>query len=270
MNMSTANTAKGTALVTGASSGLGSVYADRLAKRGFNLTLVARREDRLLALADKLRSQYGISVRTLAADLGTPAGLKTAGDEILQDASLAMVVNNAGTATLSAIGDVSLENHDAMINVNTTALSRLSLAALAVFKQRDAGTIVNIGSVLSFNTLPISGVYSGTKGYVMNFTRGLQQEVQGTNVVVQLVLPATTATEIWEVGGIPLSALNQASVMTIENCVDAALSGLDRGELVTLPSVEDAQLWADFDAARTKLFAATQTGKPASRYQVAG
>ena len=82
-------------------------------------------------------------------------------------------------------------------------------------------------------------------------------------------MPATTTTEIWEVGGIPLSALNQASVMTIENCVDAALAGLDRGELVSLPSVEDAQLWADFDAARTKLFAATQTGKPASRYQLA-
>jgi short-subunit dehydrogenase len=264
------NTAvKGTALVTGASSGLGSVYADRLAKRGFNLTLVARREDRLLALAEKLRGQYGVTVKTLAADLGAPSGVKKVEDEIVNDANLTMVINNAGTATLSAIGATSVEEHDAMINVNTFALSRLSLAALNAFKKRDAGTIINIGSVLSFHTLPISGIYSGTKGYVMNFTRGLQQEVQGTNVKVQLVLPASTATEIWEVGGIPLSALNQETVMTIENCVDAALSGLDRGELVTLPSVEDAQLWADFDAARAKLFAATQSGKPASRYQIA-
>ena len=267
--MSTNKAGMGTALVTGASSGLGSVYADRLAQRGFDLTLVARREDRLLVLAEKLQRQYGISVKTLAADLGAPSGVKTVEDEILKDADLAMVVNNAGTATLAKIGDTSNADHDAMINVNTVALSRLSLAALDVFKKKNAGTIINIGSVLSFQTLPISGIYSGTKGYVMNFTRGLQQEAQGTKVVVQLVLPATTATEIWEVGGIPMSALNQASIMTTENCVDAALSGLDRGELITLPSVEDEQLWADFDAARDKLFAATQTGMPASRYQLA-
>ncbi len=258
----------GTALVTGASSGLGSVYADRLAGRGYNLTLVARREDRLVALAKKIQEKYGVRVQTIAADLGTASGVKKIEDEVRNDASLTMVVNNAGTATLASIGETALEEHDAMINVNTIALSRLSLAALNVFKKRNVGTIVNIGSVLSFQTLPISGIYSGTKGYVMNFTRGLQQEVQDTNVVVQLVLPATTATEIWEVGGIPLSALNQQSVMTIENCVDAAMSGLDKGEHITLPSVEDAQLWADYDAAREKLFAATQTGIPASRYKL--
>jgi short-subunit dehydrogenase len=177
-----------------------------------------------------------------------------------------MVVNNAGTATLASLSETTTADHDGMVSVNAIAVSRLSLAALAVFKKKNKGTIVNVGSVLSFQTLPISGVYSATKGYVMNFTRGLQQEVQGTNIVVQLVMPATTATEIWEVGGIPLSALRQESIMSIENCVDAALAGLDSGELITLPSVEDAQLWAEYDAAREKLFAGTQSGKPASRY----
>lgn len=261
---------KGTALVTGASSGLGSVYADRLARRGYDLTLVARREDRLVALAKKIKDAHGVAVRIIAADLGAASGIKQIEEEVLRDASLTMVVNNAGTATLSTLGKTSQAEHDAMLNVNIVALSRLSLAALNVFKQRNAGTIVNIGSVLSFQTLPISGIYSGTKGYVMNFTRGLQQEVQDTNVVVQLVLPATTATEIWEVGGIPLSALNQQNIMTIEHCVDAALSGLDQGEKITLPSVEDAQLWAAYDAAREKLFAGTQRGLPASRYNVTG
>jgi short-subunit dehydrogenase len=261
--------AKGTAVITGASSGLGAVYADRLAKRGFNLTLVARREDRLRALADRLNGAYGITVKILAADLGDSAGVQKVEQEILADDQITMLVNNAGTATLTTLAQTITADLDAMIAVNATAVSRLSLAALGVFKKKNAGTIINVGSVLSFNTLPISGVYSGTKGYVMNFTRGLQDEVKGTDIIVQLVLPSATATDIWELGGIPLSALNQDSLMSIENCVDAALAGLDSGELVTLPSVEDAQLWADYDAARVKLFSGTQRGAPASRYKIA-
>lgn len=259
---------KGTALVTGASSGLGSVYADRLAGRGYDLTLVARREDRLAALAEKLTGKYGVAVKTVVADLGQAQGLQKVEQEILADERISMVINNAGTAALTSLAETTTADQDSMNNVNAIAVARLSLAALSVFRKKNAGTIVNIGSVLSFHTLQISGIYSATKGYVMNFTRGLQQEVQGTGIVVQLVLPATTATEIWEVGGIPLSALRQESIMSIENCVDAALAGLDSGESITLPSVEDAKLWAEYDAAREKLFAATQSGKPASRYKL--
>jgi hypothetical protein len=102
----------------------------------------------------------------------------------------------------------------------------------------------------------------------MLFTIGLRDELANTNVRVQLVLPATTGTEIWDVAGIGVHNLDQATVMSAEDCVDAALAGLDNGETVTLPSVEDATLWANFDTARIKMFQASQTGKSASRYGI--
>ncbi len=129
--------------------------------------------------------------------------------------------------------------------------------------------IINIASVLALHSLPISSVYSGTKGFVLNFSRGLQDELAQTKVKVQVVLPGATATEVWDESGVPLSALPKETVMTAENLVDAALAGFDNGETITLPSVADATLWDKFDAARSTLFAATQTGKPAPRYKVA-
>jgi short-subunit dehydrogenase len=260
---------KGIAVVTGASSGLGSVYASRLAARGYDLFLVARRRDRLDEVAKRLRSEHGVDVRIAAADLSVKEHLDKVADDIAHDSAVTLLVNNAGTAKLVSLSRTLDADQDSMIDVNAKALTRLSLAILPGFKERNLGTIINIGSVLAFHTLPISGVYSGTKAYVMNFTWGLQQEVAGTNIVVQLVLPATTATDIWEIGGVPLSALDQASIMTPDDCVDAALAGLDQGETVTLPSLDDQKLWEDYNSARTNLLNATQTGRPASRYQFA-
>jgi short-subunit dehydrogenase len=260
---------KGIAIVTGASSGLGAVYADRLARRGFDLILVARRAERLQKTAEQLGAAYGVDVNILAVDLADRQGLERLATEITTNPRITMLVNNAGIATLAPIADMSEAQIEAMLELNVRALARLSQLALQKFLARDAGTIINIGSVLSFHTLPVSGVYSATKGYVMNFTRGLQTATEGTGVRVQLVLPASTATEIWDLSGIPLANLTQSSVMAVEHCVDAALAGLDQGELVTLPSVEDKQLWEAYDTARAALFAATQTGKPASRYGVA-
>jgi len=178
-----------------------------------------------------------------------------------------MLVNNAGTSKSGPSIEVPLAEVDRQLDVNARALTHLSLAMLPGFKERDHGTIINIGSVLLFYALSFATTYSGTKGHVMLFTFGLQQEVAGTNVFVQLVLPATTATEIWDVAGVSLKSLDPATI-TAEDCVDAALAGLDRRETVTLPSVEDPRLWAAFDDARLKLFAASQTGKPASRYGI--
>lgn len=260
---------KGIAIVTGASSGLGAVYADRLARRGFDLILVARRAERLQNMARQLSATYGVDVSTLVVDLAGRQGLERVAAEITANPRITMLVNNAGTSTLAPMADMNEAQIEAMDELNVRALVRLSHLALKKFLERDAGTIINIGSVLSFNTLSISGVYSGTKGYVMNFTRGLQIATDATRVRVQLVLPASTATELWDLSGVPLASLNQSSVMSTEHCVDAALAGLDQGELVTLPSVEDQQLWEAYDAARIALFAATQTATPASRYRVA-
>jgi len=269
MNSKTStNSTPGTAIVTGASSGLGKVYADRLAKRGYDLLLIARRGDRLRELAQQLRNDHGVAVETLVADLGKPADVKRVVNTIATDRRITMLVNNAGTAKFGPSSKVPLVEVDRQLDVNSSALTHLSLAVLPGFKERDRGTIINIGSVLSFYALPFTTTYSGTKGHVMLFTFGLQQEVADTNVFVQLVLPATTATEIWGVSGVEIKGLDPATIMTAEDCVDAALAGLDRREAVTLPSVEDSQLWAAFDDARVKLFAASQTGKPASRYGV--
>ncbi|SDP14898.1 SDR family oxidoreductase [Phyllobacterium sp. OV277] len=258
----------GTAVVTGASAGLGKIYADRLARRGYNLILVARREDRLQAVAETLRNSHGVKVDTIVADLGTVVDLERVATVLSTNADITMLVNNAGTSTLAKLGDTALSDVKSMTDVNVTALVRLSLAALPAFRQRNHGVIINLGSVLSFHALPISSAYSGTKGYVLNFTRGLQDEVAGTGVRVQLVLPAATATDIWDLSGVPLTQLEPGTVMDAEECVDAALAGLDQGELITMPSLEDVQVLKDYEEARLKLMAASRTSKSASRYHV--
>lgn len=258
----------GVALVTGASAGIGATYAKRLAARGYDLILIARRADRLDALAVSLRAEYGVHVTTLPADLAISGDVERVAEHIERDESITMLINNAGVGTLKPVGDMGPESLAAMTDVNVSALVRLSQAAILAFRKRNAGTLVNIGSVLGFHSLAMSAAYSGTKGYVMSFTRGLQAEVEGTNIVVQLVAPATTATDIWERAGIPLEALGLETVMSVDNLVDAALAGLDQGELVTLPSVEDPQLFTDYEEARSKLFAASQNGTPASRYKL--
>lgn len=260
------NNVLGTAVVTGASSGLGKVFAERLAKRGYDLKLVARRADKLNELAEVLRAKYGVTVTNYTADLSNTTDLEKIAADIQNDPNITFLINNAGTSTLAPVSQTSVAKQKEMIDVNITSLVLLSNAVLPGFIKRNEGTLINIGSVLGAYTLPISSVYSGTKGFVVQYTRGLQEEVKGTNIKVQLVNPSITATEIWEVGGVPLSALDQAAIMTTEDCVDAALAGLDAGELVTFPSVHNQQLIDVYEDARIKLFTGSQTGKPAERY----
>jgi short-subunit dehydrogenase len=256
----------GKAVITGASAGLGRIYVDRLAARGHDLLLVARRGDRLAAIADEIRKAHGVEVETMAADLAIADDLAKVVDAIASDASITMLVNNAGTATMKPVAGTTPAQMAAMVNLNVTALAALTLAVLPGFTARNAGVIVNVGSALGFVTRPgVSNFYSGTKAFVMQLTRGLQDELAGTNVRVQLLLPAATATEIWQVSG--LQAPKKA--MRAEDVVDAGLAGLDRGELITIPSVADADvpLLQTFDEGRLALYASTQTGKLAERYR---
>jgi short-subunit dehydrogenase len=262
------NNARKVAVVTGASSGIGAVYAERLAARGYDLVLVARRADRLEALAAKVSAAHGVKVDSIVADLTKDADLARVEKVLATDAAVRVLVNNAGLARLRPVAQSSAEDTASQIALNITALTRLTAAAVPAFVSRNEGVIINIASVLAVHSWSASSVYSGTKAFVLQYTRGLQQELAETGVKVQLVLPASTATEIWDESGIPLSALEKASVMTTENLVDAALAGLDQGEAVTWPSVADAKLWDTYDAARAALFAATQVGKPAPRYRI--
>jgi short-subunit dehydrogenase len=256
------------ALITGASSGIGAVYADRLAARGYDLILVARRADRLAALSAQLSKAHGVKAEAFVADLTKDADLARIEAVLSNNADIRVLVNNAGVARLAPVAQTPVKDALSQIALNITALTRLSQAAVPAFVARNQGAIINIASVLAIHSLPISAIYSGTKAFVLQYSRGLQQELAETGVKVQLVLPASTATELWDASGVPLSALNKASVMATENLVDAALAGFDQGEAVTWPSVADAGLWDKYEAARSELFANTQVGTPAARYRV--
>ncbi|MCO6414880.1 SDR family oxidoreductase [Siccirubricoccus sp. KC 17139] len=253
------------AVVTGASSGIGAVYADRLAARGHDLILVARRADRLQALAARIAETHGRKADIHVADLADPASLAQTAATLAANPRIEVLVNNAGLAKLAPFGTAPLADSLSQIALNITSLTQLTQALLPGFLARNRGLIINIASVLGLEVLPGSAVYSGTKGFVLNFSRGLQKELAGSGVKVQAVLPAATATEIWDNSGVPLASLDTGMVMTVENMVDAALAGLDQGEAVTIPPLADLGLWQRAEAARLALFEATRTGRPAPR-----
>ena len=253
------------AVVTGASSGIGAVYADRLARRGYDLLLVARREDRLRSLAAKLERTCGIQAETLVADLAREDDLARLESVLAGTPAIRMLVNNAGIARLSTVAETRVKDSLAQIALNITAVTRLTQAVLPGFKERNDGAIINIASALALHALPVGSVYSGTKAYVLNFSRGLQQELANTGVRVQVVLPAAIATDLWDDSGVPLAALAPETVMPVEPLVDAALAAFDQGESVTLPSLADASVWQRYDTARSELFGALQTAVPAPR-----
>lgn len=253
------------AVVTGASSGIGAVYADRLAKRGYHLVLVARRAERLQALAARIEQEHGVRVECLVADLATEQGQASVEHLLASNAAISVLVNNAGIARLAPIANGVLQDSLSQIALNITALTRLTHAVLPGLLARNEGVIINLASVMAVNSLAVSSVYSGSKAYVLAFSRGLQQELAGTAVRVQAVLPAATATEVWDQSGVPLSALDPQTVMATDVLVDAALSALDQGEDITWPSVADTKVIEGFEAARTALFSASQTGQVAPR-----
>lgn len=253
------------AVVTGASSGIGAVYADRLARRGYDLVLVARRAERLQALAATIAATHGVRVEPLVADLASEAGQAAVERLLASNPDIDVLVNNAGIARMAPIAASPLHDSLSQIALNVAALTRLTHAVLPGMVARNAGTIINIASVMALHSLPISSVYSGTKAFVLVFSQGLQQELAGTGVTVQVVLPAATATEVWDQSGVPLSALAPESVMATDDLVDAALLAFDRGDHVTWPSVADVEMIERFETSRTALFTVAQTGKVAPR-----
>jgi uncharacterized protein len=260
---------KGTALITGASTGIGAVYADRLARRGYDLILVARSEDKLSEVAARLKAN-GRSIETMAADLTKKEDVQRAADRLSTDATITALVNNAGTASVGRLLDSKIDDLESMINLNVTALTRLALAALPGFVARKNGLLINIASVVALAPELLNGTYSGTKAYVVNFTQALKNEVEGKGVTVQAVLPGATATPLWEKAGRPVEHLPSEIVMTAEDMVDASLAGLDQHELITIPSLPDIADWEKFEAARKTLGPNLSRQKPAARYGIQG
>lgn len=258
--------AKGTALITGASSGIGALYADRLSRRGYNLILVARRRDKLNALANRIGSQTGRAVEVVTADLGNKADLRRVEDLLRTDASITVLVNNAGIGATEPLLDSNVDKMEEMITLNITALTRLTYAAVPGFVARGGGTVINIASVVAIAPEILNGVYGASKAFVLAFSQSLRHELQNKNVRVQAVLPGATATDFWEVSGKPIEEVPNELVMTVEKMVDAALSGLDKNEFVTIPALpDDADLQA-YEAARQKLMPNMSHREPAKRY----
>lgn len=264
--MSRTSSSHGTAVVTGASAGIGAIYADRLAKRGYDLLLVARDTRRLDAVARRIRAESGRRVETFGADLTVKADVQRLEQRLQSDDGITLLVNNAGVGATKPLVDSDVEGLDAMIQLNVTSLTRLTRAVAPRFAAREHGAIINIASIVALAPELLNGTYAGSKAFVLSFTQSLNHELGPKGVQVQAVLPGATATDFWNTAGLPVSHLPGEIVMDAEEMVDAALVGFDRRELVTIPSLPDAEDWDRLDAARRALGPKLSRAHAAARY----
>ncbi|WP_334041916.1 SDR family oxidoreductase [Burkholderia ambifaria] len=255
-----------TVLITGASSGIGATYAERFARRGHDLVLVARDKARLDALAARLREESGVTVEVLQSDLTRSADLSALEARLRDDDRIGILINNAGVAQSGGFLQQTPESIERLITLNTTALTRLAAAVAPRFAQSGNGSIVNIGSVVGFAPEFGMSIYGATKAFVLFLSQGLNLELSPKGVYVQAVLPAATRTEIWERAGIDLNTLPE--VMEVGELVDAALIGFDRRELVTIPPLHVAGRWDALDGARQGLLSDIRQAHAAERYQL--
>lgn len=256
---------KGIAVITGASSGIGTAYAQRLAEQGYDLLLVARREDRLAALADRLAAGHGIAAYSWPADLADAADLARL-EARLEESPVAMLVNNAGAGGLGPTATTGADPQEALIRLNVVALTRLSVAALAGFRKAGEGTLVNISSVMAFGPSGGGASYSGSKAFVLNFTRSLQQEYADSSFRIQAVLPGPIRTEFFSSQGLSDAIFPDSAYISAEQLVDAALAGLAQKELVTIPTLTSPAIWDDMEGSRLRFFGEVVGGKVADRY----
>ena len=257
--------AKPFVLITGASTGIGAVYAGRFARRGHNLVLVARDRARMEELADRLSRETGVAVEVLRADLGDTRDLNRVETRLREDTRIGILVNNAGMSAAGGFLDQSADDITKIVNLNAMALLRLAHAVAQRFAEAGGGSIINISSVLALAPEYGAAVYGATKAFVLFLSQGLQVELAPKGVYVQAVLPAATRTEIWERSGKDVNKL--PAVMEVDELVDAALAGFDRREKVTIPPLPDADQWTDFDAARTAMIPNFNQVHAAARYR---
>ncbi len=255
-----------TVLITGASSGIGATYADRFARRGHDLVLVARDAARMEALAGKLRTETGVKIEVLKADLTAPADLAKVEARVASDEAIGILINNAGTASEGGFTNQSPEEVGQLIALNVTSLARLTSAISPRFIKQGSGAIINIGSVVGLAPEFGMSVYGATKAFVLYLSQALQGELGPKGVYIQAVLPAATRTEIWEKSGRDVNAMS--NVMEVGDLVDAALVGFDRREAVTVPPLPDHAAFETYDNARKAMMGGFGNAQPGVRYRV--
>lgn len=254
-------------LITGASTGIGAVYADRFARRGHDLILVARDLARMDALATRLRTDHGVKVDVLQTDLTDPAALARIETLLRNDERIGVLINNAGASAAGTFLEQSADQVGQLIALNTTALTRLASAVAPRFAKAGSGAIVNIGSVVGLAPELGLAVYGATKAFVLFLSQGLQLELGPKGVYVQAVLPSATRTEIWERSGRDVDSL--PAVMEVDDLVDAALVGFDRRESVTIPPLPDDGQWDALETARKAMLPNFMQAQAARRYREA-
>lgn len=253
-----------TVLITGASTGIGAVYAERFAQRGHDLVLVARDLQRLETLAAKLRSEHSVTIDVLQADLTQLKDLTTVETRLRDDARIGILVNNAGAAQSGNFIEQSTDKVANLVALNTTALVRLASAIAPRLAKAGDGAIINIGSVVGLAPEFGMSVYGATKAFVLFLSQGLSLELSPLGVYVQAVLPAATRTEIWDRAGIDINTLSE--IMEVSDLVDAALVGFDRREPVTIPPLHEGERWDTLQTARQGLLAQIRQSAVAQRY----
>ncbi|MER9731560.1 SDR family oxidoreductase [Mesorhizobium sp. M0217] len=260
--------ANGTAVVTGASSGIGAIYADRLARRGYDLILIARSRERLDELANRLIGQTGRTIEVLPADLNDRNDLGRIETLLRTDTRITMLVNNAGIGATEPLLASDVDRMDDIIALNVTALMRLTYAVAPALVSRGGGAIINLASVLAITPEILNGVYGASKAFVLALGLSLHKELGERNIRVQTVLPGATATEFWETAGMSLDHLPGEVVMKAEAMVDAALAGFDQGEWITIPSLPNVADWDAYESARRTMMPNLSLKVPAARYGI--
>jgi len=261
------------ALVTGASSGIGTVFAERLAKDGYDLTIVARRRERLEELANRLQETYKADVEVLVADLSNPDVMRSVEKRISEDQALEILINNAGFGAYMPFIELDPDRAEELINLQVLAVARLTRAALPGMIARGHGSIINVSSRLGFSgamgsaQMPKRATYAGTKSFINTFSQLVQSEIEGTGVQVQALCPGVVATEFHTIQGADPNRFPAAIVMSPENVVEASLAGLKLGEVVCVPALEDASLLTNIQENERKFFELTRTGNLAERYR---
>jgi hypothetical protein len=253
------------ALVTGASSGIGKAFAQRLAADGYDLVVVGRRLDRLEELTASLAN---VTVEPLAADLSTDAGIDAVADACASQ-PLTMLVNNAGVAHYMPIAELPADKARELVHVKVVAPTMLIRASVPGMLARGEGTIINVSGMIAFSGpatqpyLPRRVIYAGTLAHLVTMTQVLHEELKSEGLKIQVVCPGVVATEFHERQGLDLSAVPR---MSAEDVVTASLRGLEIGEVVCTPSVEQAGLLQAVSEADLAAFGA-QSPELATRYQ---
>ncbi|WOJ91644.1 SDR family oxidoreductase (plasmid) [Methylocapsa polymorpha] len=261
----------GSALITGASSGIGAAYADRLAKRGFDLVLVAHNEQHLKTVADQVVAETGVKVDIITADLTSRTDVRRVEQRLRSDNSIALLVNDAGIGTPKPVLDEDIDFLESVVELNVVTAHRLAVAAAQVFAGRRRGGIINLSSIAVLHPEQVNATYGATKAFILNLSQGLHREAGPKGVKLQVVLPGATRTEFFSRFGMSIDSRFPAEqIMEPADLVDAALAGFDQGELVTIPSLPDMKDWERFVAARLALGPNLSHSKPAARYGLTG